>query len=220
MTTIMAFPASAALAGHLQAIQTQQQEAPNVVHHNTLRHILDHFLAEVLGAYFTGPIEAVQAEGPVVDMIQRGVGVISKAGRALALRLLDKLEAGDQANLVQHFQQLQHTIDGQLYVAFAFTAADAAQVRQVLAAVANGEAEQLEAFLAVLHLVGDGAVSHYLDGTARALTLGRFSKGLVKATQATVRKSISAAINRGVPALGGKYRAMLAAYYASMLFEV
>jgi len=220
MTTIMAFPASAALAEHLRAMQTLQQESPNVVHHTTLRHILDHFLEEVLGAYFTGPIDAVQAEGPVVSMIQRGVGVISKAGRALALRLLDKLEPEDQANLVQHFQQLQHTIEGQLYVAFAFNEAQAAQVRQVLAAVANGEEGQQQAFLGALHLVGDGAVSHYLDGTAGALRLGRFSKGMVKATQATVRKSIATAINRGVPALGGKYRAMLAGYYQSMLFAV
>src|SRR5699024_12458336 len=109
---------------------------------------------------------------------------------------------------------------GQLYMASSFTAAQAAQVRQVLAAVATCQEGQRQAFLDELLLVGDGAVSHYLDGTAGALRLGRLSKGMVKATQATVRKSIATAINRGVPALGGKYRAMLAGYYQSMLFAV
>lgn len=220
MTTIMAFSASPALANYLEKIEALQASAPEVLQREILRGILDHFLEEVLTAYFNGPIQAVRAEGPVVNMIERGVGVISKAGRALALRLLEKLEPADQTNLVQHFATLQHQIDGQLYIAFPFARAQAEQVRAALAAAASGEKNSLDGLLEALHIVADGAIGNYLAGTASTLSLGRFSKGLVKATQATVRKSTATAINRGVPALGGKYRAMLASYYQDMLFSV
>ncbi|HLR17559.1 MAG TPA: hypothetical protein VK099_06770 [Alcanivoracaceae bacterium] len=220
MATIMAFAASEALAEKLNAITQAQQVEPSVVHREILREIHDLFIDEVLTAYFNGPIDAVGAEGSVVNMILRGVGVISKAGRSLAMRLLEKLEPEDQTKLVEHFQKLQYELDGKMHIAFAFTPTEAERAKAVFAQVAEEEEVELDGLIEVLHSVAEGATGNFLDGTVAALKLGRFSRGLVKATQATIRKSTATAIDKGVPALGRKYRKDLAAYYKEMLFDV
>lgn len=216
----LVFTPSASLVGYLEALYSQQEAEPNQVHVDTMRGIVEYFIDEVIGAFFTGPIDAIGAEGSVVNIILKGVNVIRKTGRSLALRLLERITVEDQAGLVRHFKTLNFEQDGQQYVGFPFTEKEQQQVSASFARVLAGEEVDIDALVEVFQSIADGAIGHYMDNTVAAIEVKAFSRGLVRAARATIKKSTRVAINKGIPALGGSYRRGLVAYFDERLLPM
>jgi len=211
--TKLVFSPSEALVGYLEQLYSQHAAAPQKVHTDAMRGIVEHFIDEVNQAFFLAPIEAIEAEGSVVNIILKGVGVIRKTGRSLALRLLDRITTKDQAGLVAHFKRLHFQHEGQHYVGFSFAPEVQAQVTAVFAKVHENEEVPIDSLVEAFQQIADAALYHYMDSTMEAIEVKAFSRGLIRAARATIKKSTSVAINRGIPALGTHYRRGLVKYF-------
>jgi len=217
--TKLVFMPSADLVAYLEQLYAHQDTAPDEVHTEAMRGIVEYFIDEVIQAFFTGPIDAIEAEGSVVNIILKGVGVIRKTGRSLALRLLERITVEDQAGLVKHFKQLHFQHDGQQYVGFSFAPEVQQQVQQTFSSVLAGEGVPISSLVATFQQIADAALQHYMDNTVEAIEVRAFSRGLIKAARATIKKSTNIAINRGLPAMGTSYRRGLVEYFAQRLVE-
>lgn len=217
--TQLVFTPSDTLVAYLEKLYSGQRVAPNAVHTDAMKGIVEHFIDEVIQAFFKGPIDAIEAEGPVVNIILQGVAVISKTGRSLALRLLERVTVSDQAKLVAHFRTLHFERDGQQYIGFPLAPNVAARVEDIFAGITSGADRQSDSLVIAMQEIAKGALQHYMDATVETIEVGMFSRGLVRAARATINKSISTAINRGIPAMGASYRLGLVAYFESMLLK-
>lgn len=217
--TQLVFTPSDTLVAYLEQLYSGLLVAPNIVHTEAMKGIVEHFIDEVIQAFFNGLIEAIKAEGAVVNIILKGVAVISKTSRSLALRLLERVTVADQANLVAHFQRLHFEKDGQQYVGFPLRSEAAAKVEEIFAGITSGADRQSDSLVIAMQEIAKGALYHYMDATVEAIEVGAFSRGLVKAARVTINRSISTAINKGVPAMGVSYRLGLVAYFEAMLLK-
>lgn len=218
--TRLVFIPSAALVGRLEQLYAHQATTPDKVHTEAMRGIVEHFIDEVIQAFFIGPIDAINAEGSVVNIILKGVGVIRKTGCSLALRLLERITLEDQAGLVQHFKQLHFQKGEQQYVGFSFAAPGQEQVQQTFTTVLAGEEVPIASLIETFQHIADAALYYYMDKTVEAIEIRAFSRGLVRAARATIKKSTSIAINKGIPAMGASYRRGLVEYFDKQLVEV
>lgn len=204
----------------LQQLYNAHEKAPKQVHEAPLKDIIEHFVEEAMQAFFVAPMEAIGAEGTVVNLIMKGVAVIKNTSTSLALRLLHRITREDQAGLVAHFKQLHFQQGEQHLIGFPLSSAAQAQVESTFTTLNEQGAVPVEALVQTFKLMADEALQHYMDNTVAAIEVKRFSRGLVRAARATIKKSTYVAIERGVPAMGVSFQQALVAYYQQRLIRL
>ncbi|GAA5118659.1 hypothetical protein [Alloalcanivorax gelatiniphagus] len=214
----VAFPASDTLRDRIDAFLQATAEEPERNHADRLDAIMDPFLDEVLHTYFTGPIDAVNAKGPAVNVILGAMKVINKAAHGLAGRLMRKTSVPEQQALAAHFSALRLEKDGQVFVGYPLSPSLAERASLVFQEFADGQGE-MRHLVEVMDGISAGAIEAYLDKTVGNLELGRINRGLVSGARATIKKASASSVEKGIPAMDREHRKPVVAYFESLLLD-
>lgn len=215
----MAFVASDRLQDSFDQYLQALQAKPDGNHAVLLEPIIDHFLDEVMEAYFHGPIKVVQAEGAVVNIILGVVKVIHRSARSLAGRLVSRTSPAEQKALAQHFQQLRIERDGDVFVSVRL---DPGLANRMVLVFDSFSADQgdMSQLTDVMKGMSAAAIGEFLDDTLACLRLGAFNRGVTKTARATIYKSAYMAIDKALPVMEPEHRKPIISYFRNMLLEV
>lgn len=218
-TLYVAFAESDELREAMDRFLSAVAADPEGDHVDLLRQVIDHFVEELVAAFFDGPVDATGARGGMVRVIQSVANVVRKTAVSMAGRLVSKVEAGQsQQAMAAHLQSHRMERDGRTYAVYPLDAAMAERAsltfEETLAG--NRDAEHL---ITVMKGIAEGALEHYLDRTVEPIELGRFSRGMVSTARATIRKAAYTGIEKGLPGLPTKLRDRVVGYFQGMLLE-
>ena len=217
---VLAFPASAELDESYRRFREAVERSPSGDHRELLRPLSDHFVDEVLGAFFEGPMNAVGEEGRNIDLIRRVMRAIGKASRGLAHQLMKKATPQEQQALVAHFERLRHEIDGRLHVGFFLDDQLANRMIHAFDEFIENNEGDMDRLVDVMKRMARVTVENFLDGTTNCLHPGPFTRGLVRTARATILKSSSMACERALPDMELSHRPPVLGYFRDMLIEV
>ena len=216
----MAFPSSEALDESFRRFRDAVEQDPQGDHQALLRPLSDHFVDEVLGAFFEGPIQAVGEQGRNIDLIRRVMGAIGKAARGLAHRLMKHASPEEQQALARHFEALRLEQDGRVYVSFPLDDALANRMFHAFDEFIEHNEGDMGRLVDVMKRMSEKSVEYFLDRTVEHLNLGAFNRGLVRTARATILKSSSMACSRALPDMEYSHRRPVLGYFREMLIEV
>lgn len=217
---VLAFPASAELDESYLRFQQAVERDPRGDHRDLLRPLSDHFVDEVLAAFFEGPMNAVGEEGRNIQLVRGVMRAIGKASRGLAHRLMKKATAEEQQALVTHFQRLRYEKDGRPHVGFLLEDALANRMLHAFDEFIENNDGDMDRLVDVMKGMSRASVEYFLDGTVDCLHLGGFNRGLVRTARATILKSSSMACERALPDMELSHRRPVLGYFRDMMIEV
>ena len=215
----MAFPASEALEESFRRFRDAVEQDPGGDHRALLRPLSDHFVDEVLAAFFEGPIAAVGEEGRNIHMIRRIMGAIGKAARGMAHRLMKHVSPNEQQALLEYFESLRMERDGHMYVSFPLEDALANRMTHAFDEFIENNEGDMDRLVDVMARMSEVAVEHFLDRIVNNLKLGAFNRGLVRTARATILKSSSMACSHALPDMEYSHRRPVLGYFRDMLVE-
>lgn len=211
----MAFAASETLAADIRRF-TSQAATSQRVDHDLINAITERFIDEMLQAFFTGPMDALKAEGTVANIINGVANIVNKAARGLAKRLLSKIDLEEQAGLARHFDSIGLAQpDGSMRIGFPLEAAQANRTIVTFEAALAGEVDK-NTLLDVMNAITDGAIAAFLDGSVNQLKIGRLTRGLVATARGTIRTASHSASGH-MMSLPHSQRQLVVRYFQSLL---
>lgn len=216
----MAFVASTALADDIRRFVDQVSSARERVDHALVNRIADRFIEEMLYAFFSGPVDALEAEGRMVSLINGISNVVSKAAKGLTKRLLKKIDSDEQAGFAQHFDAMSFEREDGLHLGFLVEDTLAERMLATFESVLDQQADPGEVspkeLEALMHRITDGAIACFLDGSVAQLKLGRITRGLVSTARITIRKASYSASGH-LLSLPLEQRKLVVSYFKAML---
>lgn len=212
----VAFVASAALKDGVKEFVRRVEQAPETSHSALLEPVLHEFLDGVLDAFFHGPVRAVGATGPVVNIINGVVNVIGKASRGMAGRLAGRSTPAEQQALARHFQSMWLERDGEAYISFPLESGLANRMLLTFDEFAEGQGETRH-LVEVMRALADNAVACFLDDSVACIRLGTLNRGLVATARSTIVRSSHMAIEKALPAMTPAHRGPVLNYFRGLL---
>ena len=214
----VAFPSSDALYASTMAFIEAVKASPGQSHQALLDKIPSQFIDEVLHAFFQGPLDATGMSGSTASVIQGLMGMVGKASRALASKVMSKVSLDEQKALAEHFEVLTQVVDGQAYNGFPLDAEIANEILLVFETYRSG-GEDRPNLVKVMMAIGDGAIEYFFDRPIGRIKVGMITRGLVTAGRATIEKASHSMNGRITPDLEPVARQRVIDYMENMLVE-
>lgn len=219
----MTFVASTALADDIRRFIDQVGKEREQVDLMLVNRIAERFIEEMLYAFFSGPVDALEAEGRMVSLINGISNVVNKAAKGLTKRLLKKIDSDEQAGFAQHFTRMSLERETGLHIGFPVEDALAERMTTTFEAVLAQQSEQggipAKELEALMHVITDGAIACFLDGSVAQLKLGRLTRSLVSTARLTIRKASYSASGH-LLSLPLEQRKLVVGYFMAMLVTV
>ena len=212
----MTFGASETLAADVRRFVSLAAKGDSKqVDHALVNDIAERFIDEMLHAFFMGPMDALQAEGTMVNLINGVANIVNKAAKGLAKRLLSKIDAQEQAGLARHFDNISLDKPTGMRIGFALDDALANRMNVTFDAALNGEVDK-DTLLGVMHAITDGSIAAFLDDSVAQLKTGMLTRGLIATARGTIRTASHSATGH-MMSLPPAQRRLVIEYFQSMV---
>lgn len=212
----MTFAASDALAADIRRLTGENLGSK--VDHALINAIAERFIDEMLHAFFTGPMDALKAEGAMVNIINGVANIVNKAAKGLTKRLLGKIDAAEQAGLARHFSDISLEQPEGMRIGYALSDELASHLNVTFTAALAGEGDK-DALLSVMHGITDGSIAAFLDDSVAQLKTGMLTRGLIATARATIRTASHSASGH-MMSLPHAQRRLVIQYFQSLLTPV